>query len=38
MLIEMDLKNLKNKYNLKLKGIINVGSYLAKEYVTYKEL
>ena len=38
MLIEMDLKNLKSKYDLKLNGIINVGSYLAKEYTTYKEL
>ncbi len=31
-LIEMDLNHLKRKYNLNLKGIIHVGSYLASEY------
>lgn len=38
MLIEMDLNYLKRKYDLQLKGIINVGSYLANEYVSYKKL
>lgn len=38
MLIEMDLNHLKRKYNLNLKGIINVGSYLASEYDLYKKL
>lgn len=38
MLIEMDLNYLKRKYDLQLKGIINVGSYLADEYVSYKKL
>jgi FkbM family methyltransferase len=38
MLIEMDLNYLKRKYNLNLKGTINVGSYLASEYDLYKKL
>ncbi len=38
MLVEIDLSHLKRKYNLNLKGIINVGSYLASEYDSYKKL
>lgn len=38
MLIEMDLNRLRLKHNLNLRGIINVGSYLASEYACYKKL
>jgi FkbM family methyltransferase len=38
MLKELNLKNLKEKYNLNILGIINVGSYTATEYSLFKEL
>jgi FkbM family methyltransferase len=38
MLVEMDLRNLKDKYNLKIKKIIQVGSHTVKEYDILKNL
>jgi FkbM family methyltransferase len=38
MLKEINLKNLKTKFNLDIRGIINVGSYIASEYIMFKEL
>ena len=32
MLKEINLKNLKTKFNLDIRGIINVGSYISSEY------
>jgi FkbM family methyltransferase len=38
MLVEMDLRKLRDQYNLKIKGIIQVGSYLVSEYEILKEV
>lgn len=38
MLKEMDLRELKTEFNLQIKGIIQVGSFLAKEYPILKNL
>lgn len=38
MLRELDIRVLKNKYKLNIKGIIQVGSYLVREYEILKEV
>jgi FkbM family methyltransferase len=38
MLIEMDLRDLRNEFDLKIQGIIQVGSHTVKEYKILKEL
>lgn len=34
----LDLKTLKNKYNLTITGVIHVGAHFGEEHTTYKEL
>jgi FkbM family methyltransferase len=34
----LDLINLKEKYNLKIKGILHIGAHFGQEYQTYKKL
>lgn len=38
MLKEMDIRLFKQKYNIDIRGIIQVGSYIAKEYPILKEV
>lgn len=38
MLVEMDIRALCDKYNITIKGIIQVGSYIAREYNRLREV
>lgn len=34
----LDLKKIKNKYNIKINGVIHIGAHFGQEIVTYEEL